>query len=177
MALVRREKTGHGNSATQLQFAILTDEFRHEPLDQTKFSIRLIRFIPRLDCIIQCQLWHAVLPSTLAPPTSSGLDPSYACLSYQWKDEERSDRDEWKSPSFRRIQINDQPFNVRSNLWAFLNVASRRFTGQAFWIDAICTYSHRTATKRLGTLRFTPQVSEGFNYTYLATAIRVMSPA
>jgi hypothetical protein len=86
MALAQREKTGHGNSATQLQFAILTDEFRHEALDQTKFSIRLIRFIPPLDCIIQCQLWHTVLPSRLAPSTSGDLSPSYTCLSYQWKD-------------------------------------------------------------------------------------------
>lgn len=138
MALVRCEKTGHRNSATQLQFAILPDEFRHEPLDQTKFSIRLIRFIPRPDSIIQCQLWHTALPSRLAPPTSGDPSPSYTCLSYQWKDEERSDQDERKSLSFRRIQINDQPFDVRSNLWAFLNVASHRFTGRAFWIDAIC---------------------------------------
>jgi Heterokaryon incompatibility protein (HET) len=39
------------------------------------------------------------------------------------------------------------------------------------WIDAICIYSHRTATKHLGTMRFAPQFFEGFNFTHLASQL------
>jgi hypothetical protein len=38
-------------------------------------------------------------------------------------------------------------------------------------IYLLCIYSHRTATKHLGTLRLAPQFFEGFNLTYLASQI------
>jgi hypothetical protein len=36
-------------------------------------------------------------------------------------------------------------------------------------VDLLCTYSHRTATKYLGIVRFAPQFFEGFNFTHLAS--------
>jgi hypothetical protein len=39
------------------------------------------------------------------------------------------------------------------------------------WVDAICIYSHRTATTHLGTVRFAPQFFEGFNFTHLVNQI------
>lgn len=44
------------------------------------------------------------------------------------------------------------------------------------WIDSLCIYSHRTATKHLGIMRFAPQVFEGFNITtYLCSKTRQFS--
>jgi hypothetical protein len=37
------------------------------------------------------------------------------------------------------------------------------------WIDWVCIYSHRTAMKHLGIMRFAPQFSEGFNFMYLVS--------
>jgi hypothetical protein len=39
------------------------------------------------------------------------------------------------------------------------------------WIDALCIYSHRTAMKDLGILKFAPRFFEGFNFTHLASQI------
>lgn len=89
-----------------------------EPLDSVSQDIRVLQFLPDENGTISLELMHV-------RPTYR-----YRCLSYCWGS---------RNPSQdRRILINGRRFLVRSNLWAFLNVARRKYPNALFWIDAIC---------------------------------------
>ncbi|KAJ4364408.1 hypothetical protein N0V83_009002 [Neocucurbitaria cava] len=128
-------------------------KFKHVPLTQKTPSIRLITVLPDVseDGLLQCRVIHASLPPPFIPPdevdgeppATEGLNHAsvvleekgaediympYSCVSYTWGD-----------PSEEyAILVNDKLFIVRSNLWAFLNMATRSLHNTLLWIDALC---------------------------------------
>jgi len=90
--------------------------FRHEALDYTKQSIRLIEVLPDDESIIRCVMRNAK------------IGDNYTCLSYTWGLDVED----------QIIEINGRMFSVRSNLYDFLDVARLKYTGKLFWIDALC---------------------------------------
>lgn len=99
------------------------DIFRHDPLEHSKPSIRLIRLLPELssDGIIQCEILHET------------IEASYMCLSYRWGPPEPSNN----------ILINGQLFAVRQNLLDFLDMARQNIAATTtYWIDALCIDQH-----------------------------------
>jgi hypothetical protein len=93
--------------------------FRHEPLEHSKPSIRLVRLLPNLtsDGLIQCEILHET------------IEASYTCLSYTWGPSEPS----------KSILINGQLFTARQNLFDFLDMARQTIvTTMTYWIDALC---------------------------------------
>jgi hypothetical protein len=94
--------------------------YKHERLDHTKASMRLLRILPDLSDtgLIQCEIWHDTTAAT------------YDCLSYVWGTESAQ----------QTILVNEKVFYVRNNLWNFINVARTRYAviRRAFWIDALC---------------------------------------
>jgi hypothetical protein len=105
--------------------------FQHEPLDQTKQSIRLVKVLPDLseDGHIQCE----VTQSTVS-------EASWTCLSYTWGDPDLS--------TCEIIRMNGCDFDVRRNLFDFLRLlqSSKRLSNpklsamsqRHYWIDALC---------------------------------------
>jgi hypothetical protein len=93
------------------------------------------------------------------------IEIEYEALSWSWG------TDSWDERI--RIHHKGEDFfsNVPRSLISALKALRYRKAVRTLWIDAICTYSHRTATKHLGTLRFAPQFFEGFNFTHLASQI------
>ncbi|KAJ8118085.1 hypothetical protein OPT61_g857 [Boeremia exigua] len=104
-------------------------DFKHEPLDTTQRSIRLISVDPQLsqEGLIQCTIHHATINAV------------YNCLSYRW-----GSADSWYT-----LVINGQRFSVNQNLHEFLE-AMRTFDSRKpgrpsklllrdnLWIDAVC---------------------------------------
>ncbi|KAI8942054.1 hypothetical protein NX059_000156 [Plenodomus lindquistii] len=92
----------------------------YKPLDRTQRSIRLLTILPQLSAtgLIQCDLRHDTINTT------------YTCLSYVWGSEDDK----------KVILINGREFDIRRNLWDFLQVARLKYADQArnFWIDALC---------------------------------------
>jgi Heterokaryon incompatibility protein (HET) len=135
--------------------------YTYHKLDPTSREIRLIKIVPSNTTEafengrpVECSMCCASLDSP----------PSYVALSYVWGDPARK----------KDLNIDGKIVRITESLdtaLRHLRSFGGNITSRPLWIDALCTYSHRTATKRLGTLRFTPQVSEGFNYTYLASQI------
>ena len=108
------------SEANTLTFRI--EPFKHEPLDHTKASIRLLQIRADLSCdgLIQCSLRHTTISST-----------PYSCLSYRWGEPLPS----WK------ILINGRPYRVGGNLYDFLDTFRQSRLNQAMeniWIDAMC---------------------------------------
>lgn len=99
----------------------LTNDFKHDPLDHERVSIRVIRVLPTRSeqGYIQCTMRH------------TDIEDQYECLSYVWGD---------PSSKHHRILINGRVFWVRDNLWNFLSVAASESRHHSFdlWIDAIC---------------------------------------
>jgi hypothetical protein len=92
--------------------------FKHEPIDQTRPSIRLVRVLPiEQSGKIRCEMIH------------STTSAKYTCLSYVWGQPD---------DGLREIFINDQRFPVRHNLHTFLKVAQIRYSSIMLWIDALC---------------------------------------
>ena len=98
--------------------------FKHQPLDLSKPTIRLVHLLPlpSPNGHIQCSISHATIGST------------YTCLSYCWGD---------PNPSCL-IEIDDKAFAIGHNLFDFLAAARRTAacddslaTGP-YWIDALC---------------------------------------
>jgi hypothetical protein len=118
--------------------------YKYEPLGADGLrSLRLVTLLAGLpdQHEVECHISHYALDQC----------PPYEALSYCWG----GIRDK------RTIQCNGAHFNVSANLRsALLNL---RFDNRSrlLWIDAICTYSHRTTMKHLGTMRSVPQVFEG----------------
>jgi hypothetical protein len=106
---------------------------------------------------IACRLRVEGIPDESTPSTG----PRYEALSYAWG-----------SPNpTHQIIINGWPYTIRQNLWSFLKHKRNPTTHSTLWIDALCTYSHRTTMNYFEYLRFVPQFFEGFNFTYLASQI------
>ncbi|KAF2825056.1 hypothetical protein CC86DRAFT_249917, partial [Ophiobolus disseminans] len=94
--------------------------FAYEPLDRTKPSIRLIQVSPDLspEGYVQCTLLHTVVDAPVI----------YTCVSYVWGSTEKG---AW-------INVDNQPFWVRHNLWCFLIFAQQTHIVTELWIDALC---------------------------------------
>ena len=75
----------------------------------------MLRVLP-LEDTISCEVFHA------------DLNTIYTYLSYRCCSDEPE----------QLITINGRVFKVRPNLWAFLDVARKRYPGQILWTDAIC---------------------------------------
>jgi hypothetical protein len=87
------------------------------PLSASDGSIRLVKVSTNLDengCI-QCQMRHTTVEST------------YVGISYEWGDERT-----------REIRLNGSRFQVRVNLYRFLECARVSHAGKWLWIDALC---------------------------------------
>ncbi|KAH7093612.1 heterokaryon incompatibility protein-domain-containing protein [Paraphoma chrysanthemicola] len=106
-----------------------SDPFVHAPLNHQQPSIRLIRVLPNLskDGLIQCELRHTTIHHT------------YDCLSYVWG---RKWDPKW-------ILINNQPMQIRSNLFNFLASArsKRHILQRWLWIDALCINQENNAER------------------------------
>ncbi|KAF2678775.1 hypothetical protein K458DRAFT_316272, partial [Lentithecium fluviatile CBS 122367] len=128
--------------------------FKHDPIDINgrHDSIRLVKVLPDLsrEGFIQCQLRaHSFPPASWDSchttedfddepwdPTDYSADPNdwdidvpvYKCLSYTWGPPQED----------CIIKINGRVLLIRRNLWEFLCVAQDQYSGQAFWIDALC---------------------------------------
>lgn len=94
------------------------EAFRHEPLDHTIPSIRVLQILPDLlpDGMIQCLMINTTVES------------KYYCLSYVWG----------SAVDQRTILINGKLFDVRRNLYDFLSTIQRRTSDPlSIWIDAL----------------------------------------
>jgi hypothetical protein len=63
------------------------------------------------------------------------------------------------------------PLQELPKTFAHACTVARAIGVQYIWIDSLCIYFYRTIMKDLGILKFAPQFSEGFNFTYLASQI------
>ncbi|CAN9203458.1 unnamed protein product [Alternaria alternata] len=98
--------------------------FKHQPLDHSEPSIRLVHLLPTLSPRnqIQCSITHATVGA------------KYTCLSYRWGD---------PNPS-QNVLIDSKLFTVRQNLFEFLVTAREKAASDTsaslgpFWIDALC---------------------------------------
>lgn len=100
----------------------------YEPLDLSKAVIRLVQLLPELSSggVIQCTISHET------------TDALYTCLSYRWGAPEPS------GP----ILIDNRPFQVRRNLWEFLNMARENEEAAIiYWIDALCIDQLKTSER------------------------------
>lgn len=111
--------------------------FTHQPLDLDTASVRLVEVLPLgPDGEVKCKIRPAMLHTSI-----------FTCVSYVWGPHNET---HW-------ITIDDKPFEVRKNLWSFLNVVStlrsKTLEGtdlldvheldtercfQSLWIDALC---------------------------------------
>lgn len=112
-----------------------TDMFTHEPLQLDAASIRLVQVLPPGDDgMLRC----AIIQTTLDKLVVQGLEVEYSCLSYVWG----------LAKPMRRISVNGRSFDVRQNLYDFLQMApllqrdhtqtSIHTRFQYVWIDALC---------------------------------------
>jgi hypothetical protein len=112
--------------------------FTHKPLDLSLASIRLVDILGRgLDGLIQCTIKHVTidhLPFSSSAATDTAI-PDYTCLSYVWGPPE----------SLHWITINGTHFQVRQNLWDFLN--GMAYVKCNLWIDALCIDQNDTTER------------------------------
>lgn len=111
------------------------DVSKHTPLDLRTSSIRLIKVLPLDDSgVVQCTI------------SLSTIGAQYTCLSYVWSPVEET----------HVIHINGQLFQVRRNLWDFLQTVAAQRTAttrynstdmsrlyfheatESLWIDTLC---------------------------------------
>jgi hypothetical protein len=99
--------------------------FRHETLNRTTHSFRLVKVLPyrSIDNLLQLSLWHGDISST-----------AYSCLSYRWGEQSRR----------HTVLVNGKEFFVGENLHSFLEEAHTWTQGSSncddgvLWIDSIC---------------------------------------
>lgn len=91
--------------------------FKHQPLDDPRTSIRLLKIHPGSGDTIQCGLTQGLLG-----------DRAYYCLSYTWAPDKPR----------HQILVNGGSFQVGDNLWRFLRAARSAGFAHPMWIDAIC---------------------------------------
>ena len=90
--------------------------FTYEPSMLDAASLRLVRVLcPASDGTVRCSISNTALnvPPSAVDKGRPAL-PTYTCLSYVWGS---LDETRW-------IDLNSKPFEVRKNLWDFLNVSS-----------------------------------------------------
>jgi hypothetical protein len=97
-----------------------TSSFLHDPLDNTRKQIRLVRLMDFTRRGIQCELGTFDLDSATIP--------SYRALSYTWG---------VAQPNFQII-LNGRWFRVRENLYRFFKAAAHRKMKHWIWIDQVC---------------------------------------
>ena len=103
------------------------------------------------------------------PPQN--FEPKYEALSYVWGPRSEEETVIVEDPSHSALVGSGlSTFLIGKNLAQCLRYLREPDVPRTLWVDAICSYSHRTATKHLGTLKFAPQVFEGFNFTHLVSA-------
>ncbi|OAL43357.1 hypothetical protein IQ07DRAFT_552588 [Pyrenochaeta sp. DS3sAY3a] len=112
--------------------------FQHPPLDDKKASLRLIEIQRDVssDGLIQCRMIHTTtLPKSFTgvdgddPRNDDELTPKYDCVSYTWG----------TTYSKSKIRINGKVFQVRANLFRFLDTARNKgYYDRYYWIDALC---------------------------------------
>jgi hypothetical protein len=88
-------------------------------------------------------------------------NPYYVAISYCWGDVK----------DLCNIRVNDYEVPLRGHVYVMLSNLYHKYQVTRLWLDMVCIYSQRTAMKDLGTLRFAPQFSEGFNFTHLVSQI------
>jgi hypothetical protein len=132
-------------------------DFVHEPLDTSENIIRVVGIRRRRS---NCGVIQTSLRTIKVRPSRQQTE-FYTAISYTWGPEEPK----------RQILVNRHCLSVRPNLYKLLANLSdfqtqnaNRTPMESLWIDAVCTYSDRTAIKYLGNLRFIPQYSEGFHF-------------
>lgn len=108
---------------------ITASAFKHNPLDITQPSIRLIRILqkPSREGLIRCEISHTT------------MDSKYTCLSYCW-----GELDDGGGPF--SILINNRRYEVRQNLLKFLHYARTKYDS-LLWIDALCIDQDNTAER------------------------------
>jgi heterokaryon incompatibility protein (HET) len=92
-------------------------EFTYLPLEAPKEQIRLCRIVKHAPSSIHCLLEHYDFKAC----------PPYAALSYTWGPEQ----------PVHRIKMNEGVFEVRQNLFDFLNSTAVK-NEEYWWIDQIC---------------------------------------
>jgi hypothetical protein len=100
----KEESTGH--IATYVASLPL---FEYKRLDLIKQVFRLMKVRPRQpDGLIKVEMWH------------SDMATEYRCLSYMWG----------KQTESHSIVLNDRVFQVRKNLYEFLEFASQHYADE-----------------------------------------------
>ncbi|PMD33948.1 HET-domain-containing protein [Hyaloscypha variabilis F] len=111
----------HGPSDVSLSLVPAEEQFPYQPLDTTKFEIRVITLHPGIQTDqIHCSMTHIA--------TNRGSKPRYTALSYTWGTPE--------SP--KSILLNGVQVQVRENLWQALYHLRSEERDLRIWIDALC---------------------------------------
>jgi hypothetical protein len=112
------ERESKENSTGQIATYLASlPPFEYKRLDLHKQVFRLMKVRPRQpDGLIKVEMWH------------SDMLTEYRCLSYMWG----------KQIESHSIVLNDRVFQVRKNLYKFLDFASQHYADEPVWIDAIC---------------------------------------
>ena len=117
-------------------------KYKYEALRDASSQIRLLQ----LEASDDPTCWKATL--TRHDLTTA---PSFVALSYEWGEPDL----------VLDIRLNGSIFQIRHNLWTFLETLDAKIKRRTmrpdtlFWVDAVCTYSHRSRIKYLRKLRFT----------------------
>ena len=118
--------------------------FVYTPLQEPAQQLRLLQVgVDRGTQSLNCTL------STWRKPSV----PNNIAISYTWGDPTEST---YLTLNGKRTQVRQNCANALRQLWT-------HYRSQYCWIDSICIYSHRTAMKHLGIMRFAPQFSKEFN--------------
>jgi hypothetical protein len=153
MNVFRRQVRGTEPTQSSLFLSVSLYEYTPLPAAWPDDSIRVVEIEPGSGPQgIVCRLRDVSLSNTSA---------KYDALSYCWGDSTKTDS----------ITCDGRKFLITKNLRIALRRLRQKDAVVTIWIDQICIYSHRTATKHLGTMRFAPQFFEGFNFTHLSSQI------
>ena len=95
--------------------------FAHQPLNTSVNSIRVITIVSskKRKSPIRCVVRHRIL--------GGGEMPGHVCLSYMWGPD----------APLKTIIVNGRRYEIRRNLWRFLQVARKLGIRSPLWIDAI----------------------------------------
>ena len=120
----------------------------YQPLNKERREIRLVT-VDRSSWINPCGMIVCHVGTF-----ERGSAPRYDALSYFWGD-----------PIVTKpILLGEFRRQVETKLLAALKIIRRRQDCKYVWIDALCIYSYRTATKCCRNLMFRPQFCEGFGF-------------
>ena len=92
--------------------------FRYVELDKEATEIRLVRILPDVGSVIECELLH----------TSLENHRSYIAISYAWGETEDT----------RNIVLNGHEFPITESLWGALQRLRSRSFPVIIWADALC---------------------------------------